>query len=161
MGGRVWCYRVQNGGRVWVERPRRTSSEGGGASVHTLHVTDRILSLCTLSIGVVSAKKFTNSNTNRHDRRAPLRPLPVSKKIVLQGFSSHFLLCCQACLMHRCVAIHGRNSVGSRSIAPSMFRGASKSEMDATYVTVPRETEGRGYGSTGRLLACCEGGGYG
>ena len=27
--GRVWCYPVKNGGRVWVERRRRTSSEGG------------------------------------------------------------------------------------------------------------------------------------
>ena len=30
MGGRVWWCHGQNGGRVWVERPRRTSSEGGG-----------------------------------------------------------------------------------------------------------------------------------
>ena len=26
----VWGYRGQNGGRVWVERPRRTASAGGG-----------------------------------------------------------------------------------------------------------------------------------
>ena len=28
--GRVWCYTGQNGGRVWVGRRRRRSSEGGG-----------------------------------------------------------------------------------------------------------------------------------
>jgi hypothetical protein len=73
LGGRVWCYPGQNGGRVWVGRRRRRSSEGGGVWCRGLESIPFMKLTASVHQRALRPPKFAKGRCCRSAKSAKIR----------------------------------------------------------------------------------------